>query len=334
MACPPIFATLGDPLGIGAGPPPKTASLDLSVCNPQLSSLLYNGLLPPELREQIFHYALTEYIEYAYPPNTDYTRPEHLGKKRISTALLRTCKRIYLETAYLPARNKSHVFWHFAGPTQLPYWSDERGYFRRFTSEQLRHVKEVHLYTQQFWLDGSFSQLCRLHYLSGLEKLRITLRRGDWWSVENNAPLAITPKRSWADVSGMRADWRAEEAGEEVEWDQGCWGTAFRWLKGLREVQMELETFEWKRDELEEIVRHALQWRFPMGNRGVLSAEGTGVQVRRWRGPPCGWTNSCYKCEGLDSDCKHCKEIVALKSEGKGPMLVIMSLTWKLVPAS
>jgi hypothetical protein len=333
-SCPPISVSIGDPLGVGANPPPKATSLQLEAYNPQLSSLLYNGLLPPELREQIFHHALSEYIEYAYPPNTDYTRPEHLGKKRISTALLRTCKRIYLETAHLPAQNKSHVFWHFAGPAQLPHYSDERGYFRRFTTDQLRHVKEIHLYTQQFWLEGGFPELCRLHYLKGVEKVKITLRRGDWWSVENNAALAITPQRMWTDVTGMKDDWRLLEAGEESEWDEGCWGFAFRWLKGLREVQIELETFEWKRDELEEIVRHAVQWRFPMGDRGVLSAEGLGVDVRRWRGPPCGWTNRCYKCEGRDTDCKHCEEIRVLKSEGKGPMLVLMSLTWKLVDES
>lgn len=335
MACTPIFATLGNPSSIGAGPPPKAASLDLEGPNPQLSSLLYNGLLPPELREQIFHYALTEYVEYAYAPDTDYARPEHLGKKRLSTSLLRTCKRVYLETAHLPARNKSHVFWHFAGPAQLlPYCSDERGYFRRFTAEQLRHVREVHLYAQQFWLDGSFSQLCRLRCLSGIERVKITLRRGDWWNVENNAPLAITPQRNWTDVAGMKDDWQLEEAGDRVEWDEGCWGSAFQWLRGLREVHMELETFEWKREELEEIVRHAVRWRFPMGERGWLSADGLGVEVRRWRGPPCGWTNKCYKCEERDEDCRHCEETRLLKSEGKGPMLVLMSLRWKLVAAS
>jgi hypothetical protein len=333
MACRPVF-TSGDPMGVCAGPPPEMVSLTFSTYNPQVLSPFYNGLLPPELREQIFQHALSEYIEYPYPPNTDYTRPEHLGKKRISTTLLRTCKRIYLETARIPARNKSHVFWHFAGPTQLPYFSDERAYFRRFTHQQMKYVKEIHLYTQQFWLDASFPALCRQHYLKGVEKVKITLRRGDWWSVENNAPLAITPYRSWADVASMRADWRILDAGGEVEWDEACWGSAFQYLKGLRELEMELETFEWKKDELDEIVRHAVQWRFPMGEGKVLSAEGLPVEVRRWRGPPCGWTNRCHKCEGRDKDCQHCEEIMALNSVGKGPMLILMSLKWKLVASS
>jgi len=321
-------------MGVGAGPPPEMESLTFSTYNPQALSPLYNGLLPPELREQIFQHALSEYIEYPYPPDTDYTRPEHLGKKRISTTLLRTCKRIYIETAHLPARNKSHVFWHLAGPKDLLYSSDERSYFRRFTSEQLKHVKEIHLYTQQFWLDGSFLGLCRLRYLKEIEKVKITLRRGDWWSVENNAPLAITPHRSLADVTCMRADWRTLDAGGEVEWDDACWGSAFQYLKGLKEVELELETFEWKKDELEEIVAHAVHWRFPMSEGKALSAEGQPVEVRRWRGPPCGWTNRCYKCEGRDTDCKHCEEIRALKAEGMGPMLVLMSLRWKLVASS
>ncbi len=167
-----------------------------------------------------------------------------------------------------------------------------------------------------------------------MERVKITLRRGDWWSVENNAPLAIVPQRSWADVESMKDGWRLLDAGQELEWDEGCWGSSFRYLKGLRELEMELETFEWKRDELEDIVRHAVQWRFPMGDGKVLSAEGLDVKVRRWRGPLCGWTNRCYKCEGRDSDCKHCDEISALKSEGKGPMLILMSLRWKLVDTS
>lgn len=168
--------------------------------------------------------------------------------------------------------------------------------------------------------------------LRGIERLKITLRRGDWWSVENNAPLAITPHRSSADVGRMKADWRAVEGGCNMLWEEGCWGLAFKNLAGLKELEMELETFEYKKDELDEIVRHAVGWRFPMGEGRVLSAVGEKVGVRRWRGPICGWSNRCYKCEGRDKDCKHCEEIEALKAEGKGPMLIVMNLRWKLAP--
>jgi hypothetical protein len=314
--------------------PPKPPPLVIRDPNPQLSSPLYNGRIPPEIRDMILNYALTETLLYSYPPNTDYTRPSHLGKYKIHTALLRTCKRAYLDCAHLPARNKRHVFWHFAGPTDIARGNgDQESYFRRFTPAQLAQVKEVQLFTQQFWLDGRLGQVCRLGCMQAVERLRITLRRGDWWSVENNAPMAITPHRAWADEGRMRADWRAQEEGCSVRWEEGCWGLAFREMRGLRVLEMELETFEYKKDELDEIVRHAVLWKFPMGEGRCLSAGGEEVGVRRWRGPMCGWSNRCYKCEGLDMDCKHCEEIKALKAEGKGPMLIVKSLRWKLAPA-
>jgi hypothetical protein len=64
------------------------------------------------------------------------------------------------------------------------------------TSWQLKLVKEVHLFTQMYWLEGQFLVFCNQPYLSQVEKLKLTIRRGDWWWNERNAPLYIHPKRT------------------------------------------------------------------------------------------------------------------------------------------
>lgn len=65
--------------------------------NPQEGSPLFNGRIPPEIRNEIFILALTEYTTSEYPKNTGYTRPGYTGKRAVSIALLRSCRRIYLE---------------------------------------------------------------------------------------------------------------------------------------------------------------------------------------------------------------------------------------------
>jgi hypothetical protein len=69
--------------------------------NPQEESPLFNGRIPPEIRNEIFILALTEYTTSEYHKNTGYTRPGYTGKRAVSVALLRACRRIYLETYLL-----------------------------------------------------------------------------------------------------------------------------------------------------------------------------------------------------------------------------------------
>jgi hypothetical protein len=75
--------------------------------NPQEGSPLFNGQIPPEIRNEIFILALTEYTTSEYPKNTGYTRPGYTGKRAVSIALLQACRRIYLETYLLV----NFLFW-------------------------------------------------------------------------------------------------------------------------------------------------------------------------------------------------------------------------------
>ena len=314
------------------------------VVNPQSASPLYNGAIPPEIRDHIFQYSMSEYTkedaESKYPESTDYTRPGYTGCRAVAISLLLTCRRVYLETYHLPARNKEHVFWHGRGPAhQKRYASvpggEEQVYFGRLKSWQLELVKEIHLFTQLFWLEReSFFRLTEEDFMQGIEKVKVTIRRGDWWFNERNTPLGISPQRSDGNAVHMQRDWEAEKRGLAIPWRAGGWGCAFGNLKGLKELEMEFETTEDKVVELGKIVENARTWKFPLNDGKVLSTEGLEGKTWKWRGPLCLWCERCPYCRGR-AICKGtevpCMEKKLLINMGLGPECTVMSLRWRVV---
>ncbi|KAH8602045.1 hypothetical protein B0O99DRAFT_491499, partial [Bisporella sp. PMI_857] len=237
--------------------------------DPQSASPLYNGRIPPEIRDQIFEYAMTELtktdLRSQYPTNTNYTRPGYTGRRMVTTALLLTCKLVYLETYHLPPVMKEHVFWHARSPATSRNLSlHEERYFAFLEPWQRVLAKEIHLFTQLYWLEQSFPRLAGEGFMQGIERVKITVRRGDWWYNEHNAPLGINPAREDGEPLLMRRDmgnWA------EVEWSERSWGSAFRQMASLKELELELETSEDKVPELKKIVEWAKGWRFPMTKR-------------------------------------------------------------------
>lgn len=304
--------------------------------NLQLSSPLFNGRIPPEIREYIFEYVLTEdNDDDVFELDSHYSRPDYRAHRSLLTNLLLTCRRVYLEAHHLPLINKEHVFWHYREPEGTGY-TDEEDYFRRFRPDQLAFVRKVHLFTQQYWLEGALQDVCKLEEMQSIEKMKITLRRGDWWYWEDGAQLAINPQRGGADPMHMKEDWKAEAEGEMIPWDENEWGCAFRHLRNLQELEFEFETTVYEEKGLQAIVEHAKTWRFPMGSGKVLSAAGQKVHRSTWRGPMCVWSGNCPGCRGVSGDddsttnCKICEEQHQLIENGQGPMLVVLSLRWKL----
>jgi len=200
-------------------------------------------------------------------------------------------------------------------------------------------VKEVHLFTQLYWLEGSFPHLCGQQFMQGIEKLKITIRRGDWWWNERNAPLGINPQRGDGDSAQMIRDWAAEKYGRPVRWNPSGWGCAFAELKGLKKLEIELETSDDKKDELMAIVEKAKTWKFPFGENLVLSAEGMPISTSTWQGPMCYWSERCPYCgERKAANCKMeepprkgCEDRMRWRAEGKGPICHVVSLRWKVV---
>lgn len=218
------------------------------VVNPQSGSQLFNGRIPPEVRDNIFYHALTEYTktesESQYDADTNYTRPGYTGKRAVSTSLLLTCRRVYLETYHLPMIMKEHVFWHHRSPPLSN--REERFYFTRMAPWQLEFVKEIHIFTQLFWLEQTFPGVAQTQkpYMDGIEKLKITIRRGDWWYNEDNHLLYINPQQGGGTYVEMTRDWNKEKAGEIILWKENAWGAAFSKMASLKELVIEMETSE------------------------------------------------------------------------------------------
>lgn len=330
--------------------PPRITDVD-----PQLASPLFNGRIPAEIRTKILEYALTEYYNVtpptevsavslfgpgSWPTDTHYTRPGFLAPKTISVSILLACRRIYLETWHLPYVSKSHVFWHQspdrAPPAMVSSNGNESRYLARFRVEdQLPLIKSLHMFAQMYWLEGSFVSFCRKDNLQHIEELKITFRRSDWWNWESRTPLGINPQQN--DCSAMRNVWKTEARGDVVEYLPDAWGSGFQHLKSLKTVVIEFETAEDSKHELDEIIEHAKNWRFPFSDatardegtgqtwavKRVLSAQGEPVREGRWRGPPVCWA------DGEDGSPEN-EEMKRLKHLGKGPWLVTRTLTWRV----
>ncbi|KAF7366440.1 hypothetical protein MSAN_00900900 [Mycena sanguinolenta] len=260
--------------GISPAPPPlpplSTKILARTVGNEsgphnqlhQLQSPLF-GTLYAELRNLIFIYALTEYDDHSRPyrKHSYYYRPGFECAKSISTNLLLTCRRIYLETHLLPVSLNEHVFYMHRPPPYGKHASDYDAYFARMSRLQRGAVQSVHLFTQMHWLHARRAPKAPARWLDGLlvPKLIITIRHSDWAWWERRQALHINePDTKWGEWIGS--------------------------VPGLQELQLELETIETKKDELEERAKAARRWTFPLENGSCLVHDGAPAAQSIWLG--------------------------------------------------
>ena len=274
----------------------------------QNQSALFNAI-PAEIRNRIFSVTLTAYDDRSkpYQPQNWFYRPDWHFHRKISTTLLRTCKRIYLECHLLPLALNSHTFWagagrgppshYFASAYQKPLLSSNgsflgnrhacenfRGFFNNLTAEQRGAVGELHFFFQQYHLEGvRFSppldpDSCRP---MAAKKLKITMRHQDWYWWEHNEKLGLCPwKRG-------RTEWNQMDTPmprTRMEWlsSQG-WGAQLQYIQGLEELEMELETLVAKKEQMDGIVERAKKWIFPLKeNRFLRWDDGVGIKESRW----------------------------------------------------
>lgn len=250
----------------------------LHISNSQSACPLFTRI-PPEVRNQIFHLALTEYDDTTkpYDQSSFYYRPGYHFSQRLQTGLLRTCRRIYHEAHLLPVAINEHVFWCYRQPPGRRNASDPDRYFKKMTPQQQDAVDTVHFFTQQFWLEGDWAATCRISEMRP-RKVKITIRHSDWWCWESEEKLGIDPR-----LPG-RVDW--DQMGNEPVRDEfeRAWGYQFRHLHGLRELEMELETIASNKDQLDAIAQRALDWKFDLSDGNVLSAQGTEMAKYTWKG--------------------------------------------------
>ena len=253
--------------------------------NPQLSSPLF-ALLPAELRTQIFHYALLASPDFSkpYSKHSYWYRPGYTHARRIATSLLLSCRRVYLETCTLPLALNEHVIWGVERSRIPPGATNNYNLDGRMKLSQRNEITYIHIFCQQFWLEDwknqwlAFSKSWMVEP-GALQRLRITIRHTDWWYnlLGENSPLALDPKRKGRARPG-------EWLGAKEPFEKGSWGERFRHFEGLRELELELETVEGKRGELDASVEKAGTWQFKLGDGNVLVLDEDATEKSSWIG--------------------------------------------------
>ena len=251
--------------------------------NPQIASPLFS-ILPAEIRTHIFYYALLAYPDPArpYSRHSFWYRPGYTHARAIAVALLLTCRRVYLETDLVPVIHNEHIIWGVE-KSRLPSGSPNYLLHDRHMKLSQRNVVQcVHLFTQQFWLEDWKNQWLAFTTSwpeGGPEKIRITIRHTDWWYnlLGENSPLALDPKRKGRARVG---DWVLDDQ----PYESGSWGSRFAYLKGLKKLELELETIEVKRAELDTIIERARSWKFPLGDGNMLVIDQESTEKSVWAG--------------------------------------------------
>lgn len=261
---------------------PTVAPINTSSTNPQKESPLF-ARIPGEIRDHIFDLALTAYPgkQEPFEKNAYYYRPGfRYADQRLDTALLRTCRRIYQEASLVPLQNYERVEWfkHDRGPSIVSASRYSR------CADICSQVTSLHLFTQQFWLEDSswrnYAKSVAQRRYQNLQRLKITIRHSDWWWWEDFKPLRLDPKRRGTNGKASALKHSTAADGFHVN----SWGKHFSFFKGLKTFELELETVEGKRQELDEIVARAGDWRFPLGDGNELVLNPARTKRTGWHG--------------------------------------------------
>ncbi|MCJ1243974.1 hypothetical protein MMC30_001171 [Trapelia coarctata] len=207
-------------------------------------------------------------------------RPGYHYRHVVDTSLLRTCRRIYLETYLLPAKLNEVVLWGVqsdrAPPDAYRYLNREADYWSPIRTVEQKAVSRFHLFTQQYWMEGKLANLfCIKSFQPSI--LHITIRHTDWWWWESGEQLVFDPKQPGR-ASGPPSRKTTDP------FDQLSWGNAFHYLHGLKQFVLELETIESKKPELDEIISRAKTWQFPLADDGYLVLDPKKTKYSAWRG--------------------------------------------------
>lgn len=269
-------------------------------CAPQTSCPLFS-VFPAEIRNRIYALSLesedtsqNDSSQSLYQRNAFYYRPGYKQPKRIQTGLLQTCQLIYAEASLLPPGINEHTFWFYRSPPHVKDASSPLNYFRKMTPRQRAQVNHIHLFTQQYFLENNrwadiwdgiqmsnegrtLRGACRI----SPKKLTITFRHTDWWFWENNDPLGIDPFRC-----GRTRAYQMKNSPLARSNEPRAWGNQLNSIPSLEEFVIEFETIMRKRDQLDEIIQLALQWKFPLDKeRSIyLVAEPASVSAYTWIG--------------------------------------------------
>ncbi|KAI1859261.1 uncharacterized protein JN550_012070 [Neoarthrinium moseri] len=265
----------------------------------------------------------------------DWVRPDCPEPTAVAVALLATCRAVYLETHALPLMLREHRFYLERGPPHgVGSVAGLRAYFEEALSgpapvrglRQRDLVRSVRFFVQLFWLEDANAPYHFWHlatatpWLRPVERLRITVRRADWWHWESNTLPAINPFRGTAGNARMHQDMRAGDGNHPFA--DRVWGLAFQHMPNLQTLVMDFETSEDLKAELDDILRWAVKWRLPLSGGRFLSAAGQPVEMMRWRGSDYHWSDYSPR------DYRSATHRENDEPHGFGPRLYTGTVTW------
>ncbi|KAL3454284.1 hypothetical protein BJX65DRAFT_85959 [Aspergillus insuetus] len=260
---------------------PILTPLSFTTASPQPTSPLFNTL-PPELRHQIFTYALTQCEDTdpvrAYSRETYWSRPGYSAPLKTHTALLRTCKLAYAEGWWMPLAFAEHIFYLTADERAPPPIGGagnlDRNAFERFLKqiheihasrgidgggmEMHMHTGPLHIFAQLYMLEpgAALQDLLNMEHFAP-RSVTLTLRYTDFWHWERNEPLRV----------------------------DGTWVNVVRFPDSVRRFVVDFESVERRRGEVDLLVQQAVEgWGFRRRDGGVLQATTQDVTVSRWSG--------------------------------------------------
>ncbi|KAH6972994.1 hypothetical protein BKA56DRAFT_593126 [Ilyonectria sp. MPI-CAGE-AT-0026] len=243
---------------------------------PQDNSPLFS-LLPPEVRSQIFSYALTDFPDPSpkkrYKDWTIYKRPAYSAPRRNDTRLLRTCRAVYRECWFMPFLLKEHTHWIGHEDRAPPHYQADQA-INEFT-ETLKQIVEqqggkdveverLRVFAQMWKLEqGGLADVLKLPNLNP-RTVTLTIRHADWWWWENDEPLRF-----------------------EAQWIKAVNETL---RPSVREVCIEIESVLRKKIQINAIATQMIErWSFKRQDGVVLYPEATGGSITGdiWTGSSC-----------------------------------------------
>ncbi len=256
--------------------------LDTSNTEPQTQSSLFSRI-PGEIRNHIFDLALTAYPGKQEPlyKNAYYCRPGfRYADMKIDTALLLTCRRAYREARLVPLHNYEHVSW--SEFRCAPSVRDaKRCPIDSRSGDIYPWVPSLYLFAARGYLEDIGWRIYvrdpRVLALKDLRSLKITIRHCDWNSFETGYPLELDAKQEPMPLATRRST-------ATDEFQKKSWGRQFLVFKGLKKLELELETIEERREEIDGIITRAADWRFPLQHGNVFVMNPARTKKTGWHG--------------------------------------------------
>lgn len=287
-----------------------------------------------------------------------WARPDIVGVETLSTTLLRTCRRTYLEArggGIIP----DPVFrtWIGAHPVTTEFDGDAftsaQDFFRGLTADQRNSVVTARVVIAHGLLIAGPRRLepvCLMHAFRRIEHLRMTLCHGtanpasadpfehlgfdgDAHNVGRTAGFGRGPPPP----ESPDVDWAPP-----VEWHEHCWAILFRYMPRLQTLVIDFDASEANKADVAARVDWAVRvWRFPLWSPRpdgctYLSAAGNAVKKSSWRGCPGHFDARCPHCgryfvipaHSVVCMCPYSDERAEMVERGLGPRMYTWTVTW------